>query len=72
MCSNIFKMNSNILFNIGNKNVSNDNGNIIKLIKGTEIILTIGLRMFTSKKLFIAIGKDTKKDTMEIKNIFIK
>jgi len=70
--SNIFKANNNILLNIGKTNVINAKGNIITLISGTAIIFTTGLKTFTEKKLFRTIGNDTKKDTMETKNILIK
>ena len=63
--SNIFKKKFNILFKQGNIKVNSDNGKIIKLINGTATIFTIGLSILIVKKLFITIGKDTKKDINE-------
>ena len=58
----------NIDKNLGIKKVINENGNTIIDIKGTKIILSIGLSIFISKLLFIVIGKLAKKEIEEMIN----
>ena len=69
-CSSIFIDIKNILSSCFISSVSNDSGNIMNDISGTNKIFMIGVNKFISWKLFIDIGMLAMNDIKLVINVF--